>query len=339
MSDSTINFQESDAFLAFSKPNENDHHLHLVDVFNLELSDKNNARFDFLIMPFANNQSLNVYLKYKEVFRNRLFTFRSQSKQNILEINKENYTNDVNQIIDMFGKTTMQKVVYSRVKKINNNNVDLGELYLRLKDKYPTAFTFIYNLPGIGCWIGATPELLLRKEDGLTKTVALAGTQRYENNGLPVVWGRKEVEEQAFIKDFIKSHLIKLSLDYKEYPTETKVAGKVCHIYNAYDIYNIVHYTELIKALHPGPAISGTPKSKAISCINDIEGHDRKYYTGYLGELKNDTFDLYINLRSMEVSRDYFFLYIGGGITKDSVAEDEWNETELKAQTLLNVIK
>jgi isochorismate synthase len=97
--------------------------------------------------------------------------------------------------------------------------------------------------------------------------------------------------------------------------------------------------------LHPTPAVGGFPKLNAINFINENEGYNREYYSGYLGEINyNDNFatDLYVNLRCMQIQKnnDNFqaHLYTGCGITKDSIPEKEWFETVNKAMTLKNVL-
>lgn len=336
--ESNLQIKNSDAFIAFSRPFEKNHELHFVEVIDASLSDENNNKYDFVIMPFNANDNLKTYFKYRKSIVNIPFSFFSDTTLDLNIISKDNYLTDVEKVISLIKKDQLQKLVYSRLEKVTNNNSDLGVLFLKLKKEYPNAFTFIYNIPNKGCWMGASPELLLRKKGAFIETVALAGTQAVVDSNRPVVWGQKEIDEQAFIKDFVRNQLRAFSLDFKEFPTETKVAGQVCHIFNSYEITNVKSPAELILALHPGPAISGSPKSLAIQTINEMENHNRKYYTGYLGELKNDNFELYINLRSMEISEDAFYIYLGGGITKDSIAVDEWIETELKSQTMKSVI-
>jgi isochorismate synthase len=73
--------------------------------------------------------------------------------------------------------------------------------------------------------------------------------------------------------------------------------------------------------------------------IRSTEKHDRGYYTGFLGPVGlGDLIQLYVNLRCLQVFDDRLVLYIGGGITHDSIPEEEWEETEIKAETLLSVL-
>jgi len=70
------------------------------------------------------------------------------------------------------------------------------------------------------------------------------------------------------------------------------------------------------------------------------EQHDRRFYTGFLGPWKlNGHSQLFVNLRCAEIGNDTFNLYVGGGLTANSVSEDEWEETVQKSKTLLLVIE
>jgi isochorismate synthase len=82
------------------------------------------------------------------------------------------------------------------------------------------------------------------------------------------------------------------------------------------------------------------PQEKAKQFILKNEPYNREFYTGYLGEINNQKKSwLFVNLRCMQIYYQNFKIYVGGGITKDSKAEKEWEETELKSRTLLSVIE
>ena len=154
-----------------------------------------------------------------------------------------------------------------------------------------------------------------------------------------VVWGEKEKAEQEFIVNFVKQELTKRSTQFSISENRTVKAGEVLHICTDFLIdsedYNI---TDVAEYLHPGPAISGTPKEIAIERIGQLEYHDRDDYCGYLGPLGEES-ALYINLRSMQIFEDAYILYLGGGITYDSDPEEEWKETENKSKTLMHLIE
>jgi isochorismate synthase len=98
--------------------------------------------------------------------------------------------------------------------------------------------------------------------------------------------------------------------------------------------------------LHPTPAVCGLPKENAKQFILENEGYERKFYSGFLGELNLNTIlnkvvdsDLFVNLRCMEIERHKVHLYIGCGITKDSNPEKEYIETANKAMTMKQILK
>ncbi|MEZ4906141.1 MAG: chorismate-binding protein [Saprospiraceae bacterium] len=72
------------------------------------------------------------------------------------------------------------------------------------------------------------------------------------------------------------------------------------------------------------------------------ENHKRKYYTGFCGHInivENNELSLFVNLRSMEIYKNSFVLYLGGGIIKGSNPDSEWQETENKALTLSKMLQ
>lgn len=97
---------------------------------------------------------------------------------------------------------------------------------------------------------------------------------------------------------------------------------------------------ELIQGLHPTPSVGGLPKEAAREFILRNEKHDRSYYTGFLGPINMDyKSSLFVNLRCLQLFQKQFVLYSGAGITASSVAEKEWEETDNKMMTMLNVMK
>ena len=96
----------------------------------------------------------------------------------------------------------------------------------------------------------------------------------------------------------------------------------------------------MLNLLHPTSAVCGMPKPPAIELIKEIEQHNRKFYTGFLGPVNIDNHtSIYVNLRCMELFDGKANLFAGAGVTAFSNPEKEWEETELKCNTLLNVIK
>ena len=91
--------------------------------------------------------------------------------------------------------------------------------------------------------------------------------------------------------------------------------------------------------MHPTPAVCGLPRDMAREFILENEKYNRSYYTGFLGELNiNQKTALFVNLRCMQIYDNKSVIYVGGGITKDSNSEKEWEETVSKSKTMKKVL-
>lgn len=287
------------------------------------------------------------------------------------EDEKQKHIENVHKAVKAMRAGDMDKVVLSRKEEVALTEEDPLMLFLDLLKNYPTAFVYCWYHPKIGLWLGATPETLLKAEGNRFKTMALAGTQQFKGT-TEVDWGEKEKQEQRFVTDSILENLKSSSAEIIETTAPfTARAGNLLHLRT--DISgNIISRTEgqldvsaeriknIIRALHPTPAVCGLPRGKAKQFILQEENYDREFYTGFLGELnfqqvtqrsrsrrnvenlayravKKET-SLFVNLRCMKIEDGRAVLFIGGGITKDSVPEDEWQETVNKAGTMKKVL-
>ena len=243
------------------------------------------------------------------------------------------------------GEGRFSKVVLSRKEKVVLQERDCAVVFEKLLQAYPAAFVYIWYHPEIGLWMGATPEKLVQSGDGHFTTMALAGTQKYQDTE-EVHWPEKERQEQLFVTDFIVQELrdfttaINLSLPH------TLRAGGILHIKT--DITGTLKagatVKEVVSVLHPTPAVCGLPKENAKQFILAAEGYDREFYSGFLGELQKDfqtgqaASDFYVNLRCMQFIGNEANLYIGCGITRDSDPDKEFQETVNKAMTMKRVL-
>jgi isochorismate synthase len=95
----------------------------------------------------------------------------------------------------------------------------------------------------------------------------------------------------------------------------------------------------MLQLLHPTAAVCGMPLEPSLEFLKENEGYDREFYSGYLGPVNiNNHTHLFVNLRCMKLLDNQGLLYAGAGVTFDSLPEKEWEETEIKFKTLLNVI-
>ncbi len=259
------------------------------------------------------------------------------------------YCRLVDSAIDFIIDSGLKKVVVSRTATAAlPAGFDPVATFRALCQRYPAAFVSLVAIPGVGTWIGASPELLLSIDSRALHTMALAGTQaRLPGQPLTAVrWSSKEVEEQALVSDYIRDFFSRAGAGaVHETGPRTVAAGNVVHLQTDFCV-ELPHHelmalaNRVLHELHPTSAVCGMPKDKALAFILQHEGYDRSFYSGYLGPVYIDgQSHLYVNLRCMQLGQGAAYLYAGGGVTADSNPDAEWRETELKAGTLLAVLQ
>jgi menaquinone-specific isochorismate synthase len=96
---------------------------------------------------------------------------------------------------------------------------------------------------------------------------------------------------------------------------------------------------DILEALHPTPAVAGTPKDQALNTIRRTENFSRGWYAGPLGYVGLDWVEFVVGIRSGVVKGKELSVYAGAGIVKGSRPKDEWNEIENKISNFIKVIK
>lgn len=296
-----------------------------------------------LDITFPKNSALSK-LDSESIFEN--FPTLSSTKNFYKEkaVSSAEYLNDIKIYLDFFEENNTRKAIYSRIKNTTLPiDFSLNAFFEKIEKAYSRAMVYLANLPGIGLWAGASPEILLKYNNGIAETVALAGTQRIVEgkNYRDLEWGKKEIEEHQMVANYITKKILSNGLtlvDQSE--TYTSQAGAVAHLKQRFRFeISRNQLSMFIKNLRPTPAVCGLPKEKALNLIYQTEPYNRQYYCGYLGMVEaDDSVDFYVNLRCMKIYKTHASLFVGGGITKDSIPEKEWEETELKAKTMLNIL-
>lgn len=244
---------------------------------------------------------------------------------------------------------TLEKVVLSRKKEVSlTKDFQLMELFSALCEAYEHAFVSLVAIPNVGIWIGASPEVLVKQNGNIFKTMALAGTKNGSDYDhlKDVSWKQKEIEEQAFVSRYIINCFKQIRLrEFEEHGPKTVAAGNLVHLRTDFLVdIEAANFPQLasvmLDLLHPTSAVCGMPLDKAEEFILKHEKSERSYFSGFLGpvNLSGQT-DIFVNLRCMEVNNGAATLYAGAGITESSDPEEELKETMLKYKTLLNIIE
>lgn len=251
---------------------------------------------------------------------------------------------------DGVAESRFDKLVPSRCKQVQlPKTFDVAETFMALAKRYPSAMVSVFSSPVSGTWMSATPEMLV-KVDAMQHfhTAAVAGTQPFVTGTdiRTITWAQKEIEEQALVERYIINCFKKIRLrEFEERGPKTVVAGNVVHLKTEFEVdMAATRYPQLgtvmLQLLHPTSAVCGMPLDQALAFLKKNEGYDRQYYSGYLGPIHiAQESQLFVNLRCMQLFGETALVYAGAGVLADSDPEKEWQETELKMDTLLDVIR
>ena len=238
-----------------------------------------------------------------------------------------------------FSAMGYQKLVLARSADVAHQGTCPASLFAKACRQYPEAFVALFSAAQCGTWLMATPEILLARESDRWRTMALAGTMRYADEMPP--WSDKNVQEQAYVAQYIKECLDRYSEDVMMTGPKTVRAGILAHLRTDF-LFTMAGNSlgDVLGHLHPTPAVCGLPKQEAHRFIIDNELCDRSYYSGFSGpmDVNGDT-AMFVSLRCMRIFDDRYRLYAGGGILPQSDEEMEWEETAAKMQSMLSLIQ
>ena len=221
------------------------------------------------------------------------------------------------------------------------------ELFHRACMLYPRMFISLVCTTKSGCWLTATPEILLEGDgNNHWRTIALAGTMQLEGEqlkgeGEDLSWSTKNIQEQRYVATYIAECLEQFTRDFHEDGPSTVRAANLVHLRSdfTFSLPDSLHIGDLLQALHPTPAVCGLPKRETFQFIIRNEYTPRRYYSGFMGMLDAERqTHLYVSLRCMNIEGNRYHLYAGGGLLKDSTEDQEWQETEAKLETMRRCI-
>jgi len=274
--------------------------------------------------------------------------FHTGKEVNPKDTDADHFKEMVSKAVVSINNGVFEKVVPARKwSREIDATFDLLNLYTKTASKYPRAMVSLVSISSVGTWMGASPETLIRMDqNGIFKTVALAGTQAYQNQELlDVTWTQKEIEEQAFVSRYIINCFKKIRLrEFDEIGPKSSFSGNLIHLKTEFKVDTVkTNFADLpqimLELLHPTSAVCGMPKAPALAFLNQYEGFDREFFSGYLGSIGvNNELQVFVNLRCLQVNEQTVTFYAGAGVTQDSNPEKEWLETKIKMETLNSLL-
>lgn len=277
-------------------------------------------------------------------FRGKMVAITKQEIENIefelpendfhhAEESQAEYLKKIEKTVEIIQQNELKKLVIARKKIVNYATIDFPNSFLNLCKKYPSAFVYAFSEHNLA-WMGAFSEALgiYDKKTKKFQTMSLAGTLPIAEN-----WSQKEIEEQQPVSDYIWDVLKSYSKTVEQSQTYDHPSGNIKHLRTDFSIeIEEEHVQNLLQDLHPTPAVCGIPKDICQEKILELEGFSREFYAGYSRIETEDFLYSFVNLRCAKFYTDHAEIFVGGGITKDSSPEKEWQETELKSLAIIN---
>lgn len=255
------------------------------------------------------------------------------------------WTNLVERAVRAFDAGTLEKVVAARELGAESNQPFDPASLIEALGETPAA-RFAIDVAG-ATFLGASPELLIRKRERVVGTEALAGSEPRRGGDDDAEIERlcssqKDRREHHFVVEAIEAALQPFT-DELRVPerAEVRTLPTVHHLQRAIDgtLARDVHVLELVAALHPTPAVCGTPREAARDWLRDNERLERGYYAGPVGffDTHGDG-EFHVALRSALVRGARAWLYAGAGLVPGSEADREFTEVEAKLRVMKSAL-
>ncbi len=273
-----------------------------------------------------------------------------QSSEVIPNMDKSKFSEIVNKAKKYIHDGDIFQVVLSRKFAFDVKGDNLT-LYKTLRKLNPSPY--MYHLKqDTKTIIGASPEMLVRITGDKVETFPIAGTRKISDNeeknkqlADELINDEKELAEHTMLVDLGRNDIgrvCKFGTVHPESLMQIKRFSHVQHIVS-HVVGNLDTNKDMFdafQAVFPAGTVSGAPKVRAMQIIDELETETRGPYAGAVGYFSNNgCCDFAIAIRSIFIENDKGFVQSGAGIVSDSIAENEFKETEHKAGAMLQALK
>lgn len=265
------------------------------------------------------------------------------------EISPESWKESVEEVVQDLKAGPLKKVVLAReLRLFFDNPVEAEEVLSRLYEQQKESYIFVFESNG-DCFIGASPERLVKKQDKNVYSTCLAGSiprgktdEEDRILGEKLLNDRKNLIEHGFVVEMIKEALEE-SCEEIILPDKPKLMKirDIQHLYTPVigKCQKDASLLLFVERLHPTPALGGLPKREAVEKIRQVEELDRGFYAAPLGWLDyRGNGEFAVSIRSGLIQGEEVSLFAGCGVVADSDAESEYQETSLKFTPMLRAL-
>lgn len=264
----------------------------------------------------------------------------------VLATDQPRWQSMVTEAIALIDRGELGKVVLARAMDLQFSKApEVVRALARLERNYQDCHLFLFQPHESSAFFGATPELLLDKSYLDLRSAALAGTRPRGQSPLAdevladdLFLSQKERQEHEFVVKALQEYLTPYVHEVSA-PVEPEILRlkSIQHLYTPMQarLNENTHILQLVRELHPTPALGGYPRRAAIQVIADVETEPRGWYAspvGWFDRYGDGTFA--VAIRSAVSRDDRVRLYAGAGIVAESDWQAEWAETQLKFKPL-----
>lgn len=264
-------------------------------------------------------------------------------------VEPEDWKSTVYELVEELKKGELKKVVLAReLRLLFEKKVSVEWALKQLLIEQKASFTFAFESNG-DCFIGASPERLVKKEGRNLFSTCLAGSigrgkteDEDQRLGETLLNDEKNLIEHQYVVDMIREAMEKECDEIRlpKEPTLLKMRD-IQHLYTP--VVGIgkpdSSLLQIVDCLHPTPALGGLPQKAAVKKIREIEMMDRGFYAAPIGWLDYEgNGEFAVAIRSALIQGNEASLFAGCGIVEDSDAESEYVETKIKFRPMLSAL-
>ncbi|MCQ6274479.1 isochorismate synthase [Bacillus sp. V3B] len=329
------------------------HSLFHIPMFMLSIN--NGQTFLTTNILCTDQDDLSIYMKVEKE-REKLLKqaskqveFNRVSLTESIDVHPKEWKRSVTRVVNEIKRGTLKKVVLAReLRLLFDKKIQTESVLNRLLREQLDSYVFAFESNG-DCFIGATPERLLKKTADQVYSTCLAGSiARGENEmedeqlGNSLLNDNKNLIEHQYVVDMIKAAMEDTCSEVviPKYPRLLKLKH-IQHLYTP--VKGVVNHESsllsLVERLHPTPALGGLPEEASVAKIREVENLDRGFYAGPLGWFDHQgNGEFAVAIRSGLIQGNEASLFAGCGVVKDSISDLEFEETKIKFKPMLSAL-
>lgn len=244
----------------------------------------------------------------------------------------------VTQALQALDRGELQKVVVARAVAYElSRSMNVEEVWTLLKQapRLPHEARFFLALDPQTFFFGISPEILFSIHNASLHVDLLAGTATHPRH----LEHAHIQREHAWVERGVREVLRSLVTDVSVSPLKPVPAGSLWHLHASYQgrLREGVSWRDVLKHLHPTPALGGYPKEKALEWIRKTEGGLRGWYGGTIGWFTPKETRIWVAIRSALLRGRHLYVFAGGGVVPGHTPEELWEETSQKMQRMVSL--